>query len=103
MPAPGPLPRFVEDVFPRGITVIVGLGVRQRFHSLSNRYVSQETCLLALRFVEQVLTAVVANHAHVAFISHNSCNTEFLPALSVIRIALLIHPHLRVPLLFSLY
>ena len=58
-------------------------------------------CLLALQFVEQVLTVEVAYHAHVAFISHNSRNTELLPTLSVIRTALLPHPHQHIQLLVT--
>ena len=36
-PAPDLLLRFVEDDFLCGITVIVGVGVRQKFRSLSSR------------------------------------------------------------------
>ena len=44
-PAPGPLLRFIEDLFPRGITVVVGLGICQRLRSSSNREMSLNTYL----------------------------------------------------------
>ena len=57
-------------------------------------------CLLLLRLVEEVLTVVVAHHAHVALMSHSNCTTKILRVSSVIRTALLRHPRLHVPLYF---